>query len=552
MFRKSLTVATEADPAVSAALATTPEHGPEAALVDVVVLTADPELFESARAAVGERNPVWRARSSDEAADLLITGRCGVLLVDMAAVSTRADALIEQIVEQFPDVIVCVAGTRADEPLLAPLISDGLVYRFMHKPASARRAGMFLQAAIRRHVERREGRDASDPLLPLLRSLRQPTAGMPRGYLALIGLVTLALTVPFFVGGEIDAPAATAGIVLPSAPPPVTAATGHSDPVLSRARAALQAGRLEAPEGRNALDLFQAVLLAQPEHPEALASLAKTVQLLLQRAQQEFAAGRKTEAERLVQRVLAVVPDDRPAQLLARQLNPPDTPSRQLSREQRAEVEARLAESTPTAPTAQPATRAQTLEEIQAALAALPGPVTKLPGTPATTVAAPQAAPAIIRRDPLAPVLVNPPRSVVPAVRSYAREPVNVLPIAGMTGPTARRGSAEPATETAATGQAAGSTDVVAAERLDRIVNREPVYPAQALRDGTRGWVELEFTIAPNGTVRDIEVVSAEPRGVFDNAASDAVAAWRFRPRVVNGQAVAQRSTVTMRFDVDS
>ena len=48
-------------------------------------------------------------------------------------------------------------------------------------------------------------------------------------------------------------------------PAPVTpagenAASGRADPVLSRARAALHAGRLETPEGRNALDLFQAVL----------------------------------------------------------------------------------------------------------------------------------------------------------------------------------------------------------------------------------------------------------------------------------------------------
>ena len=45
----------------------------------------------------------------------------------------------------------------------------------------------------------------------------------------------------------------------------------------------------------------------------------------------------------LVQRVLAVVPDDPQAQVLARRISPPDTPSRQLSREQHAEVEARLA-----------------------------------------------------------------------------------------------------------------------------------------------------------------------------------------------------------------
>ncbi|MDH5228317.1 MAG: hypothetical protein OEW50_13020, partial [Gammaproteobacteria bacterium] len=238
---------------------------PGAVLVDVVLLTADQELFQSTKVAVGERNPVWRARTAEEAADLLITGRCGVLVVDTAAVSQQADTLIQQIVEQFPDVVVCVAGTRDDEPLLAPLISNGLVYRFMHKPTSARRAGMFLQAAIKRHVERRDGKDAGDPLSPILRGLRRPTAGMPRGYLALIGIVALALTVPLFLGDDTDSSANahvnTAPAAIPAAHKP--RGTNGANPVLSRARAALQAGRLEAPEGRNALDLFQAVLLAQ-------------------------------------------------------------------------------------------------------------------------------------------------------------------------------------------------------------------------------------------------------------------------------------------------
>jgi hypothetical protein len=416
--------------------------------VDVVVLTADQELFQSARAAVGEQNPVWRARSADEAADLLITGRCGVLVIDTAAVSTRGDTLIEQIVEQFPDVIVCVAGTRADEPLLAPLISAGLVYRFMHKPTSARRAGMFLQAAIRRHVERRAGREANDPLAPLLRGLRRPTAGMPRGYLALIGLVTLALVVPLFVGGKPDAPDATIVVAAPVTPTLATAATAHANPVLARARAALHAGRLEAPEGRNALDLFQAVLLAQPEHAEAQVSLARTIDLLLQRAQQELDAGHKPEAERLVQRVLAVVPDDPQAQVLARRISPPDTPSRQLSREQHAEVEARLA-GTAIVSAAAP-TRARTLEEIQAELASLPGPVTRLSGpSGASTAAAPSQPAPVVRPDPLAPRFVNPTPTIAPAARSYAREPVDAPPAAGMTGPTARREPADPALEPA-------------------------------------------------------------------------------------------------------
>jgi FixJ family two-component response regulator len=442
MPRKPLPAPSEADLAVHVARA------PGALLVDVVVLTADQELFQSARAAVGEQNPVWRARSADEAADLLITGRCGVLVIDTAAVSTRGDTLIEQIVEQFPDVIVCVAGTRADEPLLAPLISAGLVYRFMHKPTSARRAGMFLQAAIRRHVERRAGREANDPLAPLLRGLRRPTAGMPRGYLALIGLVTLALVVPLFVGGKPDAPDATIVVAAPVTPTLATAATAHANPVLARARAALHAGRLEAPEGRNALDLFQAVLLAQPEHAEAQVSLARTIDLLLQRAQQELDAGHKPEAERLVQRVLAVVPDDPQAQVLARRISPPDTPSRQLSREQHAEVEARLA-GTAIVSAAAP-TRARTLEEIQAELASLPGPVTRLSGpSGASTAAAPSQPAPVVRPDPLAPRFVNPTPTIAPAARSYAREPVDAPPAAGMTGPTARREPADPALEPA-------------------------------------------------------------------------------------------------------
>jgi protein TonB len=531
-------------PAEATAPAPAPAPG-EALLVDVVVLSADQELFQSVREAIGERNPVWRARSADEAADLLITGRCGVLVIDMAALSTRGDTLIEQIVQQFPDVVVCVAGTRADEPMLAPLISGGLVYRFMHKPTSPRRAGMFLQAAIRRYAERLAGNAASDPLLPLLRGLQRPTAGMPRGYLALIGLLALGFGASLFVGDTARENGAATAVPTPAVTPAVAPSTLRADPVLSRARAALQAGRLEAPEGRNALDLFQAVLLAQPEHLEALDSLGRTIDLLLQRAQQEADAGRKAEAERLVGRVLEAVPEQPQALALVRRLNPPDTPSQQLSREQLAEVEQSVAGNVPAIASAPTPTRPRTLEEIQAELAMLPGPVTSLAATAPVikSTAATSVAP-VVRPDPLAPVVRNPTRATLPAPRSYARE-VAALPIAGMTGPVSLEAAASPA---AAAVMAPG---IVAADAMNRVAVKDPEYPAQALREGTRGWVELEFTITASGTVRDIEVVGSEPRGVFDAAASAAVAEWRYKPRVVNGQPVAQRSRVTLRFDLD-
>jgi protein TonB len=73
----------------------------------------------------------------------------------------------------------------------------------------------------------------------------------------------------------------------------------------------------------------------------------------------------------------------------------------------------------------------------------------------------------------------------------------------------------------------------------------------EALRARVGGWVELEFTVTPTGGVRDIQAVGAEPARVFDAAATQALAQWRFKPRVVNGRAVSQRTSVTLRFDVD-
>ena len=89
------------------------------------------------------------------------------------------------------------------------------------------------------------------------------------------------------------------------------------------------------------------------------------------------------------------------------------------------------------------------------------------------------------------------------------------------------------------------------ADEFDRIVAPDPVYPVEALRARTHGWVALEFTITATGDVSDVQVTGAKPIGVFEDAATDALSRWRFRPRFVNGQPVSQRSRITLRFDVD-
>jgi protein TonB len=40
------------------------------------------------------------------------------------------------------------------------------------------------------------------------------------------------------------------------------------------------------------------------------------------------------------------------------------------------------------------------------------------------------------------------------------------------------------------------------------------------------------------GYTRDVRVVASAPPGVFDRAATDAIARWRYRPAKYNGQPV--------------
>jgi protein TonB len=76
------------------------------------------------------------------------------------------------------------------------------------------------------------------------------------------------------------------------------------------------------------------------------------------------------------------------------------------------------------------------------------------------------------------------------------------------------------------------------------------VYPGDAQRDGIEGWVDVDFTIAPDGSTRDLAVRDPTPQATFDKAALDALSKWRFEPVQRNGVAVAQRATIRVRFSL--
>lgn len=53
-----------------------------------------------------------------------------------------------------------------------------------------------------------------------------------------------------------------------------------------------------------------------------------------------------------------------------------------------------------------------------------------------------------------------------------------------------------------------------------------PQMPDWACDRKIRGWVEVVFTVMPNGRVQNVKLVDADPRGVFEQAAIESVGNW--------------------------
>ena len=71
------------------------------------------------------------------------------------------------------------------------------------------------------------------------------------------------------------------------------------------------------------------------------------------------------------------------------------------------------------------------------------------------------------------------------------------------------------------------------------IVKVAAVYPRRAQARGIEGFVVVEFTVTKTGAVTSPVVVQAEPEGVFERAALDAVVKFKYKPRVVDGVAMS-------------
>lgn len=95
------------------------------------------------------------------------------------------------------------------------------------------------------------------------------------------------------------------------------------------------------------------------------------------------------------------------------------------------------------------------------------------------------------------------------------------------------------------------AAEVVAAGSLELARYVPPTFPESARSRGMSGWVDVQFVVTTDGLVSDVTITGAEPVGIFEQAAVDAVKKWRYKPVQRDGHAVDQRARLRMKFALD-
>lgn len=260
-------------------------------------------------------------------------------------------------------------------------------------------------------------------------------------------------------------------------------AAGASRDSYTRATRALSENRMLSPAGDNAVEHYLAARAEAAEQARAGAALAELQPYVLIAAEQAIARGDAGEAMRLRDLIERI---DVRAPALPRLRAAVAALARARAAQATIAVETSTVEaSVPVRPAAVPAVAPAAMERPSMALE--PAPMPASPPTP------PQA----------------------------ARE---ASPLPGPTDATPR---------------------FAAAARAPRLVqDAQPRYPLPALRARIEGQADVAFTIQPDGSVRDVRLVSSTPSGMFDASALAVAQRWRFE---ATGQAHASSRTVRFR-----
>lgn len=615
----------------------------------ILVLSRDPNLVETVKKAAPRGTPVVPAPDLDHVAGKLSDLKPGVLVADTASTADVA-AMVAQLTQHFPELVVIVAGKREDSSALMQLTATGRIFRFLLTPLSHGQTRLALEAAVKQHQDLlAQGQRLS--------ASSGTTGGDNKNYVVTYGALAAGLLI--VIGGIWFGVTRFTG---ESAPTPVAQQPTPAgqpggvpekiDPIqaeLALAKEAFAQGKYLEPAGDSALDYYRSALALDPNSAGAKEGIRDVVDKILERAEGSLTSEKLEDASRNIELARDIDPAHPRLAFLDTQMS---RERERIKLSQAAEVggrvkalvnqandrmengrlvapangsardalvEARRLDATDPnvvqsvrdftgllTEEARKSVAAGSLVDAQnyvnivrqlgsgsAALAAVERQLADA-NRAATAAAQPRrATPSTSASDPLVAdirqrltegKLIDPPgdsaRDLLvnlrnsaptrPEVEDLSKQLTTRLLESGKGATAAKAfpraeqliaaardvgaryneaGVAQAEKDLAAAREAnALQTNVVSANSLKRTRTVQPVYPETARKKGVEGWVELAFTVTPKGTVEDVEVRNASPANVFDDSAVRAIRGWRFEPVERNGEKIAQRAMVRLRF----
>ena len=82
------------------------------------------------------------------------------------------------------------------------------------------------------------------------------------------------------------------------------------------------------------------------------------------------------------------------------------------------------------------------------------------------------------------------------------------------------------------------------------LVKMPPVYPYKAKRLEIEGYVRIKFLVDDEGTVSQVSVLDASPKGVFEDSVLQTLPSWKFSPGKIVGEPVSSWVVTTIRFEL--
>lgn len=281
---------------------TTIAPAPSGAGAEILAVTEDDFFLLALRRVVTLPNRVWHATSDAQAADMLMSTPCAVVLLDIALVPTQLEAVVTRLRQQLPELGFVIAGEPEDEAKIAALIDNGDVQGFIVKAHATTRLARLLESGINRHFELKTD-TASAAARPVWKS------PVVLGGLAALLLAIAGATTWFLTRNDSAAPVAgDAELAVSGTDASQLAASETVDAELLKAREAFEAGRYVDAKGGAALDHYKAALAVDANNAEARDGVHRIAEVMLARAEGSLLESKVREAAASIKVAKSVEP----------------------------------------------------------------------------------------------------------------------------------------------------------------------------------------------------------------------------------------------------